>query len=368
MLRPPTQMPAKPKVAVHGSYYANNFGDTLIVKIMCDWASDVVGRENVYLAMPGRREEQEAVGYPVISPARRGCISHLIFSGGGYFGEPSLPPLKRLKWYRRNYQRHLAWVGQFPKAEKAAFGLGIGPLSSVLFRRAVRSLFRQFSFYYVRDTVSLDYAHKYGFNAGCARLGIDLAMSVVPASGAPERAIAIHATSMPHERLRELIAYFPRQGANQPSIDIVLDLPISARERQRLQALIAEAPAPVRLVEYDGVSQLLERLGRYELVITSKLHVGIVATALGRSVVSVPVHQKTKRFYSDLGLSRYCLDDGEQSLGAIAALALDSSRYTIDRALVDEQVGQMRQAVATFLEQRTPRPLPGPRSPLFERD
>src|SRR5690606_8675741 len=48
-------------------------------------------------------------------------------------------------------------------------------------------------------------------------------------------------------------------------------------------------------------------LGRLSMVVTDKLHVGIVARALGTTSLAVPTHQKTKRFYDQLCASEDCI-------------------------------------------------------------
>ncbi|WP_155833532.1 polysaccharide pyruvyl transferase family protein [Halomonas sp. BC04] len=122
------------RVAIHGSYFANNYGDTLLVKLMCDQVSQYVGKENVYLAVEGDEDEQKYIGYPVLDKNDREGIEFLIFAGGGYFGEPQSSSVKKAKWALRNYKRHISWVNEFKRAKIGVYGVGFGPLSSNLFR------------------------------------------------------------------------------------------------------------------------------------------------------------------------------------------------------------------------------------------
>ncbi|TYK37818.1 polysaccharide pyruvyl transferase family protein [Bacteroides pyogenes] len=55
---------------------------------------------------------------------------------------------------------------------------------------------------------------------------------------------------------------------------------------------------------YSLPNQLCALLSRVKVVITPKLHVGIISAALGKSVISFPLHQhKTWRFYKQIGES-----------------------------------------------------------------
>ena len=50
-------------------------------------------------------------------------------------------------------------------------------------------------------------------------------------------------------------------------------------------------------------------LGECDMVITPKLHVGIVSSSFGKSVFSFPInYEKTKRYYKNIGYSERCID------------------------------------------------------------
>jgi hypothetical protein len=74
-----------------------------------------------------------------------------------------------------------------------------------------------------------------------------------------------------------------------------------AREIERRVA------APAVVVPYRDPDQVLGVIKALDLVITTKLHVGIVACALGTSVLAFPAHQKTRRFYEQIGAADRCL-------------------------------------------------------------
>lgn len=341
----------KLRVAVHGSYFARNFGDTLLVKIMCDWLAETVGRSNVFLAVAGHEAEQIEIGYPVIDPGLRSSVTHLVYTGGGYFGEPRLPMRARYRWYRRNYDRHISWMRDFARARKAIFGIGVGPLSDPLFRAIVRRLFSKMSVIYARDAESLAFIRDYRFNAPNAHLGIDLAMSITPAPAPEQERFCIHATSMPDAVLKQVVELLQAKLAEcrDPSVDLVFDSAQSASAARQYEQTAARLSLPITIRPYAGVDQLLQTIADCRTVFSSKLHVGIVATALGRRVISLPVHQKTARFYRDLSLGDFCLEASRQNATEIARLLEAEVLPSFNRAPVALRISEMRRALKAFV-------------------
>jgi polysaccharide pyruvyl transferase WcaK-like protein len=351
---------------VHGSYFADNFGDTLLVKLMCDWIAERIGRDNVFLAVPGHSLEQESIGYPVISPEQRRSVSHLVFTGGGHFGEPALSFRRKYEWQQRNRRRHLAWLKSYRGAKKAIFGIGVGPLSNPFYRRAVRRLFLEADVIYVRDEESLLFSRQYGFNAERVRLGTDLAMSIGPAARKPEKPFALHVAELPGEEIVSILDALIDQGLAIPNepVDVFFDSTASEKEIRRYEdRLASRLPRDtLRFIEYRGVEPLIDRISTYDLIFTSKLHVGIVATALGRKVISIPSHQKTVRFYRQLGLERFCLDKDRRHAGEISRAIAMRADYRFDRAPIRQKLQSVFAALDDFVG---PGPRAAPRCPVY---
>lgn len=341
------------RVAVHGSYFARNFGDTLLIKTMCDWLAETVGRENVFLAVEGHTKEQNEIGYPVATGELRKTITHLIFAGGGYFGEPNKPLRGRYRWYLRNYQRHMSWIGDYRAARKAVFGIGVGPISDPVFRHAVRRLLRDMDPVFVRDETSLDYARKYRLHPGDVSLGIDLALSIEPASIGPRYAFGIHINSMPEPVLAQvtdaLVSHLSHRKERAPAVTLIADTALPSGSRSRYETLAKRMNLPVTFHEYAGVDDLVAKIADCETVITSKLHVGIVASALGRTVISLPVHQKTARFYNDLSLQKFCLQGQRQRSSEISRLLDESAAFEFDRKATAIKIAEMRRGLQNFV-------------------
>lgn len=341
------------QVAVHGSYFSNNFGDTLLVRMACDWIAQRIGRENVFLAVQGNAAEQEFIGYPVIEEDRRNLVSHLVFAGGGYFGEPKFGLLKKFRWQRRNRKTHLDWLAAHPHAKKAIFGVGVGPLTFPSHRRAVRRLFFDADPIYVRDQESLAYAKEYGLNAERVGLGVDLALSIRRAVTEPERSFSLHATGLRPGEIDAIYDALSKCRMIKPDqpIDILFDGPASKKSVNRYKKTLEGRHGSGRLnfIEYSNVDALIAQISKYDLVFTSKLHVGIVATALGRKVISMPVHQKTVRFYRQIGLEEFCLVGDRRNSAEIARMISRRDQYRFEREPIDRVLQEMQISLDEFL-------------------
>jgi len=73
-------------------------------------------------------------------------------------------------------------------------------------------------------------------------------------------------------------------------------------------------------VPYRGHWEFVSLLDRLDMIFTSKLHVGIVSSTLGKNVVAVPYHSKTVRFYNQIGNGDRCLNHDVTAASVLALL------------------------------------------------
>lgn len=63
---------------------------------------------------------------------------------------------------------------------------------------------------------------------------------------------------------------------------------------------------------YTGIEEFIDLLMSCKVVVTPKLHVGIVSASLNNSVFSFPINaEKTKRYYKNIGFPDRCIDIDE---------------------------------------------------------
>ena len=339
------------KVAVHGSYHADNFGDTLLVRLICDMLAEHVGRENVALAMPGQPDEQAAIGYPVLAPEERGEVDLLVYGGGGYFSQHAGNLLRTVRATRRRNRRHLDWLPQFAGSRKAMIGVGVGPIS---FHRApVRKLFTACETVLVRDAESMAFCKDYGFRTRDLRQCVDLALSL-PVVPGPRSGVAIHLPGMSPEVVETALSVLAAHPLGKSErIEAIFDAPPTegletwTADLQRIAQ--AKLGRKLPIFPYPGVDVLREKLGGYELVITCKLHVGIVTIAQGGKVVSVAQQSKTPRLYRQLGLEEFCVPLAQLSPARLTAAFDRLPEFTVRRDVIDQGIGVIRDTVAKLV-------------------
>ena len=128
----------KKLIALHGSYFGDNFGDRLFVELFIDWVNEIenITSENIVLPFANSRIREsvdcsQTKGLKAI--IKSSCI---IFIGGGYFGE--FKP-NSLIWNMRLLIRHLtiAIYAAIVRKPYIFIGIGAGPLSNIFPRKLV---------------------------------------------------------------------------------------------------------------------------------------------------------------------------------------------------------------------------------------
>ena len=142
---------------------------------------------------------------------------------------------------------------------------------------------------------------------------------------------------------------YQQAGAQTDNVDLLFDGLRSNKALRPYQQLCEEAHVQATVVPYGGVDDLLRQIAKYSLIFTSKLHVGITATALGRKVIAMPHHPKTMRFYRSLGLQQFCLEGDEQISTKIERLMDPALDYVFNRHLVNSRISDMRKQLRLFL-------------------
>lgn len=77
---------------------------------------------------------------------------------------------------------------------------------------------------------------------------------------------------------------------------------------ERIKNTFTEAGTDTYSYKYHNCWQMCSLISEMDCIITEKLHVGVLGCALGKSVLSSPVHrEKTLNFYKHMGLEERCI-------------------------------------------------------------
>ncbi len=320
----------KNKVALHGSYYGDNFGDTLFVEIFNSWIKELehYDKDNVILPFAGNR-----VRNLVSVSSQKGLkgllqAGKIVFIGGGYLGER---PNDRLVWNARLFVRHLT-IAIFALIFQKPYifvGVGAGPLSNKIIRKMVVFLCNRSVKVIVRDIESYNYLIDYGVEKNKIITTADSVLTLDNSylennniktinyinnfKKANKVIIGVHLPARDEhtdkldkiiKALREyvdisknvkLIVFndFYKEGYNYIALNMI-------KERFKDEEF--------EVYDYTDPNNLIGLISQLDIVITTKLHVGVVANCYGVYSLSFPVHGKTIRFYKQINLNERCID------------------------------------------------------------
>lgn len=316
-------------VALHGFVYSANFGDMLLCRLVLDMVRRHAPQARTSLPFATRKFLRSA---EIEAPT--GIRSFLesdvmLYQGGGYFSFGTRFELRsRARLYGRFYAPGVA--AACLSKPYGIFGVGVGPLHSDLQRKAVRRVFEEAAVVAVRDEEGYDWVRRIGLADGNIHTTADLALGLtwdrVPAESQAEAERIL--ASVPGPRLGlHLSAPSGTSAAYAAVMDGVVDY--VGRHPELSIVLLCdhiveggEDAAP----QYHAAMELQERLGKrahfvgqpplWTLVallgkldglVTNKLHAGIVASALGRRVVSIAKNEKNFRFFRQIGAPGRCI-------------------------------------------------------------
>lgn len=310
------------KIVLHGCYHTSNFGDMLLLDLAAQYMVKRFGRQPV---CPWLTDEQA----PFVSAQKgRGLrdmlnCDVLIFGGGGYLNCRS-SVRHQLRLLRYVVPGLIAALRGKPIG---IFGVGVGPSLAGLGRSFARLLCALSQTVCVRDDESAALLAAVGVPLSETETTADLAFALesrqIPAESLalartllPRRDdvkyVGLHLSSLPPGRAQSFILQTLDMAAalledcpqivpvwvidhGEPYLDVIKEY-----QREKLRNLVVLPQSP----HWDTVALL----GQLNYVITTKLHVGLVAFVLGAMPFGISNHGKTKRFFRQIGREQFQRD------------------------------------------------------------
>jgi len=311
-------------VALHGAYHTDNFGDMLLMLITRRWLEEV--SPHVEVRMPFVRAELAARLRPGSIRGPRALLGAglFVYGGGGYFGEP---PRDVARWSLRLARRHLlpGLAMTLLRRGVSICGVGAGPLTHPLARTMIRPILRRANPITVRDESSRTTLIALGADPDAVTVTADLALTlrretlpqdavkharswIAALPDGPRLGVHLSPSAATGEAGRRLVEEVVAFAQTNPDLQLVALTDQRGAEGQSFAAaqLCRRLPARAHAYAYDDPWRLSALLAELDLVITTKLHVGIVAVAVGTAVLSYPTHPKTPRFYRQIGAEDAC--------------------------------------------------------------
>lgn len=309
-------------IHLHGSYCGNNFGDLLLLQIFLNWCVEADVTQISFSEQPIKLGRQ--IRMPNSLPMLRSRSSNFAFIGGGYLGAPTAQTVKYLSvWHFYHVQALLR--AAYSAKRIGIFGIGAGPLISGPARYLIKRIVSKATVVGVRDTESQSELENLGVNlsrivpytdaalALCQdglvrrseqrnrfsdrtfRIGLHLSLTgtdthLVDAFGSAIR--GLHAKNRPVE----IVGLVDQNGTSG-----------AVRQSDNFQRISSQMPCAATVHRFTMVDDFLDSIAGCDLLITTKLHVGVVGRCFGIPVLSMPTHLKTPRFYRQIGESDWCL-------------------------------------------------------------
>lgn len=310
------------QVAYHGAYYTKNFGDQFLLRGFLRHAKSC-GVDRISLPFAPQELAAE-LGASANGLADLSSSEKVVFFGGGYLGQND----NWRSWSERFQRIHLPIIDFVVKEEipHAILGLGVGPISNGKIREAVVRLFQSSRFASVRDSESYEFLRSNGVTNPnlyqAADAAIALTSDLNPGDPKPaRRIIGLHLVYLPPlanlRRFLSILKIVFRAVSIDQDCEIFLfaDNPSRFKGQLYLKSLLGAlrpfCPVPLRCYWYKDTDDFIIFLNSLSLVITEKLHAGIIATSLGKHTLAVPRHRKTFRYYRQIEKSDQCFEFAE---------------------------------------------------------
>lgn len=325
------------KIAIVGALWANNYGDVLLAKLLKD---KLVSLGHSIILPNATTKIRNELDLGNVNHTYLNDVDYVLFCGGGYFSEP---PGNSVKWAlsrTRALFKYAVWC----KAKKIPYsiiGVGAGPLNSFFSRFIVRRVCIGSEIVLARDTISYDTIKGLSPKIKLEQVS-DLVLSLKDLyedidsksrKTDTKRKIGIHITCNASDVIIPILNYI-ESHFDEYDFTLIEDNP---GEYQRLCTAYPNVKSLLKnKLEYSSVDQFTIGISNFDAVITSKLHVGIVAAAFNKVICSLPYHAKVERLYSDLGRSELVLNrfEDKNEISAHIEECLKSQPVSIPEELI----------------------------------
>lgn len=347
-------------VSIIGAFTVPNFGDQLLLKVLVDKLRSIYSGKKIKFQVPFFGENIEKLDNVEYGGEWKALSrsTAVIFGGGGYFGETPHSYGNNPKanhFLDRNAENIVfqmlgasKFLGKgrplrastlsFLKYEKISkfciknniptyiSGTGLGPVTSLLGKKSITKILDNAESIYLRDSESVEYAKI--LSRASINETSDIVLSLIRdfeirCNGYNKFALHVGQVSEENKifiyKLCDFLA-----GLN-------LDITVITDSFDASQVSLSESlreKYQFKLKAYEGsVQKFIESYNDFDCVITTKLHAGILAYSMGLLPFSLPAHPKSKRFYKQVGMNKYCnsiSDNGLEQFEKIFIKAINS--------------------------------------------
>lgn len=347
------------KIILHGATNGSNFGDFLFADI---FLKEVMKHnndgQNLFLEFPkyGIGEYfREGLNYNNKQTFKDLLDAEmLVYFSGGYFGEKT----SSLRESARRFVRYLPIGLYFAVMKKPILILGVGggPITNKLLRKSFCGVLNKAKAITFRDKETADFFESYGVNNEMI-ITSDTAQ-VINKDWLPKldenvnnkiqeifknkKIIFLHVVTdkgidnVFSESVVSALNTFLEKNKNYGVVigyDVLSEVPIES-----LLSIKNIRCDSIYIYNYTQPWQLCSLINEVDMVITPKLHVGIIGATLSKSVLSFPLHsEKTKRYYRQIKESNRCLPLKDLSSDQVLELIINhhDKKINLDTEIIN---------------------------------
>jgi polysaccharide pyruvyl transferase WcaK-like protein len=251
--------------------------------------------------------------------------------------------------------------------------VGAGPVYSTLGKYLVRFALSLAHFRSYRDSASLEYLKRIGFDANCDRVYPDLVFSLPDAklprnrgksgkrsivglglmvdAGKYGSATPKDATYV--EYLHNLVAFARWLLARDYDIRLIIG-DIGAGDRSvsvEFKSLLKDSLGTYdeeRIIDQptDSIEELLTQIAETDIVVATRFHNVLLALLLDKPVIAISFHHKCASLMSQMGLEKYCHDINHMDASCLIEQFQDAERNVEKlKSVIRQRVRESRNAL-----------------------
>ncbi len=318
------------KIVMHGATNGSNFGDIILASLFHKMIVHVNGEDNTFFYESFKygvggflRKELNYNNHLKFSNLFK--ADFLIYFSGGYFGENNAA----LKESMIRYLRYCLVGNVFMLLNKpiAILGIGGGPITNKFLRKAICKLINYAKFVYVRDEETKNYFVKFGCSADHIKVTTDTAQVITPDIIPPLETDVLNDIVKIFGHTKKIFLHLPNvQHVDEkfsqiviPALNRFLKLHedygvvigndgMMLKDFEGFLSVKGIISEKIYFYKYHSAWQLCSLLNNMDLIITPKLHVGIIGASLSKSVLSFPYHNfKTQRYFRQINEIERCI-------------------------------------------------------------
>lgn len=309
------------KIIMCGATHGSNFGDSLFALMFVEYVEKKYPDLEILFTNVSEHSSNK-LGLKQATKSDLKNSDGLVYISGGYFGQSHNESFRGSIFRWLNYYS-VGLQSIRRNIPIAIIGVGAGPLDRSFLRKTAVKLFNMAKVVSVRDKQSFNYMKDYGVTneiivTSDSAQEIDLLNSLMKNTSFSndlklpddKQLVFIHVTDAQGEEeyYKKIVRAISDKFGSTDNYHFIIgsDAVIDQKYLQKNTEVFPSSSSTI--FYYDNPIEFLKLLNKVDIIVTPKLHVGILGATFGKSVLSFPIHPgKTLRYYGQIGYPEHSL-------------------------------------------------------------